>query len=100
VAVLKGAGTVIHSPSAEYALCAAGNAALARAGSGDILAGIIGTLLAQMPSAYEAAQAGVWCHAAAAESLAQETGYAGLDINRLARRAARLMESPPPPTAP
>ena len=100
VAVLKGAGTVIHSPSAEYALCAAGNAALARAGSGDILAGIIGTLLAQMSSAYEAAQAGVWCHAAAAESLAQETGYAGLDINRLARRAARLMESPPPPTAP
>lgn len=90
IVVLKGAGTIIAEPHGQYYICAAGNAGLARAGSGDVLAGIIATLLAQADSPIKAVCAGVWLHAAAADSLVEQQGDIGLNINQIAPHAAYL----------
>ncbi len=67
--VLKGAGTLIATSEGELALCDHGHPAMAGAGLGDVLAGIIGALLAQGMSAQEAAHLAVWLHARAGERL-------------------------------
>lgn len=61
--VLKGALTVIGSPDGRVAVCPVATSALAKAGSGDVLTGLIAGLLAQGASVYDAAVAGVWIHA-------------------------------------
>ena len=67
VAVLKGAGTLIASPEGQMARCDQGHPAMASAGLGDVLAGLIGALLAQGMSAYDGSCLAVWLHAAAGE---------------------------------
>ncbi|MCK5680586.1 NAD(P)H-hydrate dehydratase, partial [bacterium] len=67
--VLKGAATVIATPSGALSLNSSGNALLATAGSGDILTGIIGSLLAQGLDFLATAQAGVFLHGLLAEYL-------------------------------
>ena len=61
--VLKGALTVVGSPDNRIAVCPVANSALAKAGSGDVLTGLIAGLVAQGAGLYEAATAGVWIHA-------------------------------------
>lgn len=63
VLVLKGARTVVAEPAGRYAVSAGGHPVLATAGSGDVLAGLIGGLLAQRQGATEAAGRGVYVHA-------------------------------------
>ena len=63
VVVLKGAMTVIAAPDGRLAVIPVANSALAKAGSGDVLTGIISSLVAQGLARYEAACLGAWIHA-------------------------------------
>ena len=83
--VLKDAHTVIASPEGEVFICAAGNAGMATGGSGDALAGVIGSLLAQNRyrigadlTVTEVAAAGVYLHGAAGDLAAEDLGEYGM----------------------
>ncbi|WP_371354937.1 NAD(P)H-hydrate dehydratase [Pseudomonas chlororaphis] len=67
VAILKGAGSLVASPDGRLARCNRGHPAMATAGLGDVLAGLVGALLAQGMSAFDSACLAVWLHAAAGE---------------------------------
>ncbi|MBP3705280.1 MAG: NAD(P)H-hydrate dehydratase, partial [Clostridia bacterium] len=69
--VLKGAGTVIAAPDGEVRVNTTGNSGMAKGGSGDVLAGIAGSLLAQKLPAFEAAYAAVCLHGAAGDRCAE-----------------------------
>ncbi|HEX9259335.1 MAG TPA: NAD(P)H-hydrate dehydratase, partial [Acidimicrobiales bacterium] len=66
VVCLKGATTVVADPGGEVFVVTAGDERLATAGTGDVLAGIAGALLAQHMPAFEAATAAAWLHGQAA----------------------------------
>jgi hydroxyethylthiazole kinase-like uncharacterized protein yjeF len=72
VAVLKGNGSVIANPDGTWLINASGNPGMASAGMGDVLTGMIASLLAQGAEARAATAAAVWLHGAAADSLARE----------------------------
>ncbi len=83
--VLKDAHTVIASPNGHLHICAAGNAGMAKGGSGDALAGIIGALMAQSRhrvgqdlTVAEIAAAGVHLHARAGDLAARDLGEYGM----------------------
>jgi hydroxyethylthiazole kinase-like uncharacterized protein yjeF len=78
VLVLKGAGTVIAAPGGRLLRAPFEVPALATAGSGDVLAGVIGSLLAQGLPPFDAAALGVYLHARAGQDLGDELGDAGL----------------------
>ncbi len=94
--VLKGSGTVIAARDGAIVINTTGNPALATAGTGDVLSGLCGSLLAQGWPEWEAALAGVWLHGMAADLLVTEgAGPVGLtagevipairaEVNRLA----------------
>ncbi len=73
VLVLKGADTVVASPEEIY-INKTGNSGMATAGSGDVLTGIIGSLLGQGYPAYEAACLGSFLHGRAGDLAAEEIG--------------------------
>ena len=65
--LLKGVPTIVSSPGGERLVSATGTPALATGGSGDVLSGIAGTLLAQIGDPLTAGAAGAWVHGRAAE---------------------------------
>ena len=75
VVVLKGALTVIASPDGRQAVIPVASAALAHAGTGDVLSGIIAGLRAQGVAPFEAAAAGAWIHAQAGLEAARRIGH-------------------------
>jgi ADP-dependent NAD(P)H-hydrate dehydratase / NAD(P)H-hydrate epimerase len=77
IVVLKGASTVIAAPGGEVFVSPFSNAALATAGTGDVLAGLIVGLMAQGLEPIDASRAGVYLHGLAGEMLAEEYGSSG-----------------------
>lgn len=78
VVVLKGAGTVVASAEGETGIIDAGNAGMGSGGMGDVLSGIIGALLGQKFSPYDAACAGCVAHGAAGDRRAAQYGQRGM----------------------
>jgi hydroxyethylthiazole kinase-like uncharacterized protein yjeF len=84
VVVLKGSGTVIAAPTGGVVINTTGNPALATAGTGDVLAGLCGGLMAQGWPQWEAARGAVWLHGLAADVLvADGAGPIGLTAGEL-----------------
>lgn len=108
VVVLKNASTVIADPEGRICVNRTGNNGMSTAGSGDVLAGTIGGLLAQAASGgldgtgsksaaerlFELACAGVWLHGKAGDAAAKRTGYYALTASDLVRymRPDRLVK--------
>jgi len=78
VVVLKGAATVIAAPDGAVAVSPFENPALASGGTGDVLSGTIGALLAQGLVPYAAARLGVYLHGLAGDAVRERLGDAGL----------------------
>jgi NAD(P)H-hydrate epimerase len=91
IVVLKGAETVIASPDGQTSIGPSGNPALATAGTGDVLAGLIGGLLAQGVAPFDAARLGVWLHAEAGQLVRREVGEAGAVAGDLLPRLPRAL---------
>jgi ADP-dependent NAD(P)H-hydrate dehydratase / NAD(P)H-hydrate epimerase len=72
--LLKGSDTLVVCGE-KVAVNSTGNVALATAGTGDILSGVIGAFLSRGMDVYEAARAGAWVHGRAAEIWLEETGW-------------------------
>lgn len=91
--VLKGHQSVIAAPDEELVINQSGNPGLATAGSGDVLSGMIVSLLAQGLPADEAVAGGVWLHGAAADLLTlNQIGPIGLCSGEIAE-AARFLRN-------
>jgi NAD(P)H-hydrate epimerase len=86
VVVLKGAHSVVHAPDGRARLSPWANPLLASAGTGDVLAGMIGAYLCQGAAPFEAACLAVYFHGAAGEALRAELGEAGLLASDIAAR--------------
>jgi NAD(P)H-hydrate epimerase len=77
VVVLKGAGTIVAAPDGRAVVNPTGGPNLATAGTGDVLSGVIGGLLAQGMEPFQAAVAGVYLHGKAGDLLFNRQGDAG-----------------------
>jgi hydroxyethylthiazole kinase-like uncharacterized protein yjeF len=90
--VLKGAFTVCAHHDGAWFINTSGNPGLASGGTGDVLSGIIGSLMAQGLSGLEAAKLGAFVHGTAADSLvAQGIGPVGLTASEVAKEARNII---------
>lgn len=97
VVVLKGPGTVVASPDGRARLNTTGNCGMAKGGSGDILSGMIASLIGQGADPFDAASCAVWLHGRSGDLCQQElTAYAMTPpdmIDRLPAVFRELLES-------
>jgi len=101
VVVLKGAFTAVAEPGpaltggdegeGRVRLAPFANPGLASGGTGDVLSGVIGSLLAQGMAPFDAASCGVYLHGLAAEMLAKERGITGLLASEVAEALPRAV---------
>jgi NAD(P)H-hydrate epimerase len=82
VVLLKGGPTVVAHPDGRVLVCTSGDARLATAGTGDVLAGVIGALLAQGVDPFHAAAGGAFVHGVAA-ALGWQRGLLASDVAEL-----------------
>jgi len=88
---LKGAGSICALPNGDWFINPTGNPGMASAGTGDVLSGIIGALLAQALEASQALLLGVYLHGAAADALlARGIGPIGMTASEIIDEARRL----------
>jgi ADP-dependent NAD(P)H-hydrate dehydratase / NAD(P)H-hydrate epimerase len=78
VVVLKGARTLVVAPDGRTGIVPTGNPGMATGGTGDVLAGVIGGLLAQGLDAFDAACAGAYAHGLAGDRVALRQGEMGM----------------------
>lgn len=93
ICVLKGAGTLVHSVSAGTWVCDRGNPGMATAGTGDVLTGVIVSLLASGGDALQCALAGVLLHAESGDRAAR-AGQRGLIAGDLIAELHRAVNEP------
>ena len=91
VVILKGCGSVIADQTGQYAICPLGNPGMATAGTGDVLAGVVGALVAQKLSLWDAATTGVVAHALAGDMAAAEVGQRGMLASDITRRLPTVL---------
>ena len=90
--VLKGAGSICAHSDGTWFINTTGNPGLASGGTGDVLSGIIGSLMAQGLSALDAAKLGVYLHGAAADALLEEgLGPVGLTASEVALKVRNII---------
>jgi NAD(P)H-hydrate epimerase len=97
VVVLKGHRTVVADPDGRAAINPTGNPGMATGGTGDVLAGVIGALLARGREAWTAAAAGVYAHGLAGDVAASRRGPESLlagDVVAALSRAIRSLATP------
>ena len=95
VVCLKGAGTIVAAPGRSPVRNPTGNPGMATGGTGDVLTGIVGGLLAQGMDSFDAAQVGVFVHGLAGDIAEQESTQRGLtagDIITMLPAAWRTLE--------
>jgi ADP-dependent NAD(P)H-hydrate dehydratase / NAD(P)H-hydrate epimerase len=92
--VLKGSGTICAHFDGHWFINTTGNPGLASGGTGDVLSGIIGSLIAQGLSPLEAAKLGVYVHGAAADALLKNgIGPIGMTASEVAREARNVLNA-------
>lgn len=91
VVALKGSRTWIAAPDGRVVRYAGGGVGLATGGSGDVLAGVVGGLLARGVQPFEATCWGVWLHGEAGRALAGSVGPVGFLANELLAELPRLL---------
>ncbi len=91
VTVLKDARTIVADPSGHVYINTTGNSALSKAGSGDVLTGIITGLLSQGLDGYTAATLGVYLHGKAGELASEEMSRYGVNASDLSKFLPRAM---------
>uniref|UniRef100_UPI002480F106 ADP-dependent NAD(P)H-hydrate dehydratase n=1 Tax=Nocardioides jensenii TaxID=1843 RepID=UPI002480F106 len=90
VCLLKGRHTLIAAPDGRVRVSTTGVAWLATAGAGDVLAGVIGAVLAGGLDAFDAASVGSWLHGAAATLASRGGPIVAGDVARAVPEIARL----------
>lgn len=96
VVVLKGHGTVVATPDGEFFVNTTGNAGLAKGGTGDVLAGLIGGLAAQGLPLRDAAVLGVYVHGLAGDcagAVKTQRGMVAMDVVHALPDAWRYLET-------
>jgi NAD(P)H-hydrate epimerase len=93
VVVLKGDDTIVAHPDGRCAVSRGGSSALATAGTGDVLSGVVGAYLAKRMDAFHAAAAGVLVHATAGRLAAERLGSEGVIARDVIEALPAALES-------
>jgi NAD(P)H-hydrate epimerase len=92
IVLLKGPGTVIAGANGEAVINTTGGALLATAGTGDVLTGMIGGLLAHHVDPFEATAAAAWIHGKAAEAAGTGNSLVASDLIAALPRTLSMLE--------